>query len=236
LLNETFYLDGVDAETIGLKLQMPLYFSEPVPIVEKESIAGRNGDILYNTGSYENRTAKASCFSLNHDVRNSLRAINKFLLSSHEYRRLETSDDPDHFWMARVSNGARIEQRVRILAPFEIEFDCKPQMFVNAGEEKIEFTSKGILFNNYFYDAKPLIIVYGSGSGELTIGERTIKINSLDGPLYIDSETQNAYNRNGNQNKNIDVYPFPVLHDGENEVKFIGGIDKVEIIPRWWEL
>ena len=152
------------------------------------------------------------------------------------YRRLETSDDPDHYWMARVENSPRIEQRLRLLAPFEIGFDCKPQRFVKSGENAVVFTSGGWLFNQYGQIALPFITLYGHGAGWLTIGDCVINVKALDGTLYLDSDTQNAYDNNGNKNMNINTPVFPVLMDGKSVVMFTGGIERVEIIPRWWEL
>ena len=236
MLNETFYLDGIDARSVGIRLQAPVSFSEAVPVAEAQRIPGRNGDIVFYTGSYENRSGSVSCFCLQKDVEKAISSAGRFLMGKKGYRRLETSDDPDHYWMARVENSPRIEQRLRLLAPFEIGFDCKPQRFVKAGENAVVFTSNGSLFNQYGQIALPFITLYGQGAGTLTIGDCMVDIKTLDGTLYIDSDTQNAYNGSGNQNMNINAPVFPVLADGEIPIVFSGGIERVEIIPRWWEL
>ena len=234
--NETFYLDGIDAQTAGIYLQKPIVFSKAVPNIESKTIPGRNGDLIFDTGSYKNRSGSASCFCLQEDVETAISSAGRFLMGKNGYRRLETSDDPDHYWMARVENSPRIEQRLRLLAPFEIGFDCKPQRFVKAGENAVVFTSNGSLFNQYGQIALPFITLYGQGAGTLTIGDCMVDIKTLDGTLYIDSDTQNAYNGSGNQNMNINAPVFPVLADGEIPIVFSGGIERVEIIPRWWEL
>ena len=54
MLDETFYLDGIDARTVGIRLQKPITFSEPVPIVESENVPGRNGSLIYDYESFEN--------------------------------------------------------------------------------------------------------------------------------------------------------------------------------------
>lgn len=236
MLRETFYIDGVDALSVGIRLQKPIEFSEPVPIFESETIPGRNGDLIIETGVYKNRTGYASCFALHADVEKTISAINKYLLSKRGYRKLEVSEDPDHYWMARVENGAKIENRMRILAPFEISFNCKPQRFVKSGLEIFSLTEGGVLYNNYGFDALPLISVYGNGEGVLTVGDRNVEILSMTDVLYLDSDLQNAYNDNGNQNSSINAAEFPVLTGGENAISWSGGIERVEIIPRWWEL
>ena len=236
MLNETFYLDGIDARSAGIQLQAPIEFSEAVPIVEAQTIPGRNGDLIWETGSYENRSGSASCFCLQKDVEKAISSAGRFLMGKKGYRRLETSDDPDHYWLARVENSPQISMRLRTLAPFEIGFDCKPQRFVKSGENAIVFTKSGSFFNQYGQIALPFITLYGRGAGRLTVGDCVVEVKALDGTLYLDSDTQNAYNGNGNQNMNINAPVFPVLCNGEIPIAFSGGIERVEIIPRWWEL
>lgn len=236
MLNETFYLDGIDARSAGIQLQAPIEFSEAVPVVEAQTIPGRNGDLIWETGSYENRSGSASCFCLQTDVEKAISSAGRFLMGKKGYRRLETSDDPDHYWLARVENSPQIAMRLRTLAPFEIGFDCKPQRFVKSGENTIVFTASGSLFNQYGQVALPFITLYGQGEGSLTIGDCVIEVRHIDGLLYLDSDTQNAYNDGGNQNLNINAPVFPVLGDGEIPIAFNGDIERLEIIPRWWEL
>lgn len=236
MLNETFYLDGIDARSVGIRLQSTIEFSEAVPVVEARTIPGRNGDLILETGSYENRSGSASCFCLQKDVEKAVSSAGRFLMGKKGYRRLETSDDPDHYWMARVENSPRIEQRLRTLAPFEIGFDCKPQRFRKDGDDKIYLNSSSALYNQYGQIALPLITLYGNGEGTLKVGDCVVNVYSMQGVLNLDSETQNAYNKNGNQNLNIDAPVFPVLADGESVIAWSGGIERVEIIPRWWEL
>lgn len=177
-------------------------------------------------------------------------------MSKHGYRRLETSDDPDHFWLARIENSPAISQRMRMLAPFDITFDCKPQRFLKSGEEKIVFYPtdtdglwgiKSKIYNQYGFSAKPLISIYADGNmiGDFSIvqyetGEkRRVLWQIKEEPfcLNFDCDTHNVYNDNGNQNKNVSSYEFPEIFPGENEFNAWGlGITKVEFTPRWWEL
>ena len=236
MLNETFYLDGIDARSAGIQLQAPIEFSEAVPVVEAQTIPGRNGDLIWEAGSYENRSGSASCFCLQKDVEKAISSAGRFLMGKKGYHRLETSDDTDHYWLARVENSPQIAMRLRTLAPFKIGFDCKPQRFLKSGEYGIEFTKNGYLLNNFGQIALPLISIYGHGAGTLKIGDCIVDVKSLRGTLYLDSETQNAYNYGGNQNTNINAPIFPTLPDGESKIEFSGGIESVEIIPRWWEI
>jgi phage-related protein len=192
--------------------------------------------LIWETGSYENRSGSAPCFCLQKDVEKAISSAGRFLMGKKGYRRLETSDDPDHYWMARVKNSPQIAMRLRTLAPFEVGFDCKPQRFVKAGETDISFLENGYLFNPYGQVALPHITVYGQGSGILTVGDCVVEIKSIAGALNLDSETQNAYNYYGNANMTINAPIFPTLPSGEIPISFSGDLIKVEIMPRWWEL
>lgn len=236
MLDETFYLDGIDANYVGIRLQSPVEFSEASPIIESQTIPGRNGDLIFETCSYKNRVGSVSCFCLQEDVETAISSAGRFLMSKKGYRRLETSDDPNHYWMARVGNSPQIAMRLRALDPFDISFDCKPQRFVKSGENAVVFTANSTLYNQYGQIALPFIALYGHGSGRLTIGDCAVEVKALDGTLYLDSDTQNAYNDNGNQNMNINAPTFPTLPDGETQIEFSGGIERVKIVPRWWEL
>lgn len=236
MLDETFYLDGIDAASAGIHLQKPIIFSEAIPNVESKTIPGRNGALIFDKGSYENRRGSASCFCLQEDVEAAVSSAGRFLMGVKGYRRLETSDDPNHYWMARVENSPQIEMRMRVLAPFNIVFDCKPQRFVKSGENPVVFTSNGSISNQYGQTALPLITLYGQGDGTLTIGGCVVELKNMDGVLYLDSDTQNAYNNDGNQNMNINAPSFPTFPGGETRIAFSGGINRVEILPRWWEL
>ena len=237
MLNETFYLDGEDARSVGVCLQSPVSFSEAVPVFEAQTIPGRNGDLIWETGSYENRSGSASCFCLKKDVEKDVSLAGRFLMGKKGYRRLETSDDPDHYWMARVENSPQIAMRLRTLAPFEISFDCKPQRFLKSGDVSMYFTENGFsLYNIYGQTALPKITVYGNGSGRLIVGETVVEIKNLDGLLHLDSETQNAYNDFINLNNSINTPKFPVFNPGEIPIEFDGGISGIMIIPRWWEI
>jgi phage-related protein len=211
-----------------------MILSEPVPVVTAQSVPGRNGDIIYETGTYKNRTAIAECFCLQNDVVNNVEKVNKFLFSKNGYRRLELSSDPEHFLLARVKNGAAINQRLGKLNAFKIEFDCKPQRFLKSGEKPVEFTANGILYNRTMQNAKPLLRVYGTGAGTVGIGSETITISAISSYVDIDCEIMDAYKGAVNCNGNVSFTDDIVLGPGDNNISKSGNITKVVITPRWW--
>lgn len=235
--HDIFWLDGERSDSCGLRLQGPITFGSTRPKYNTAAVPGRNGTLNQFEGSYENVSGEARCFALEKDtVQNALYAVTKWCLLNPGYHRLETEEEPDIYRMAIVTSGPETEIRVKTLAPFTLEFDCKPQRFLKSGELPVTLTQSGAVLCNPGMQALPLITVYGTGPATLTAGGRTVQINSIDGSLTLDSEIQDAYKGIENKNGTISAPEFPVLPPGESRVTWTGGIQRVEIVPRWWVL
>lgn len=235
--HDVFWLDGERSDNFGLRLQEPIKFGASKPKYDTASVPGRNGTLYRFDGSYENITGTARCFALQKDtVQNALYAVSKWCMFQPGYHRLETEEEPEIYRMAVVLSGAETEIRMRALAPFALSFDCKPQRYLKSGELPVTLTQSGTVLYNPGMEALPLIKVYGTGTATLTAGGRTVQIKSLDGLLTLDSDTQNAYKGTLNKNSTISAPEFPVLPPGESAVAWTGGIQGVEIVPRWWML
>lgn len=122
---------GVWASELGL-LESPAKRAE---IIE---VAGRNGDIIIEDGSYENVKMKfKDCFMIDNFAKtyNDLKA---FLYKQKGYQRLETPWLPDEYRLAAFEGN--ISPTVRVwegFGKFDVTFNCKPQRFLKSGEEPI---------------------------------------------------------------------------------------------------
>lgn len=232
-----FWLDNQRNDTFGIKLQGPITFSQPMPRMETVTVPGRNGDLHYYDGSYNNVTGSARCFALEKEyVGRALSGVARYTLLEPGYHRLETSDEPGIYRMATVTAGPNTEIRMRILAPFELTFDCMPQKFLLEGEEKLE-AENGIVLLNDWFPALPLIYITGSGEGVLNINDRHLStLEGFSGGLYYDADTENAYYGSSNKNGVISAPEKMILPHGECEITWSGGIESVRITPRWWTL
>lgn len=235
--HSVFLLDGERSDNYGLRLQGPITFGAAKPKYNTTTVPGRNGTLYQFDGSFENVTGKARCFALEKDtVQNALYAVAKWCLLGPGYHRLETEEEPDVYRMAVVTSGPETEIRMKALAPFALDFDCKPQRYLKSGELPVILTQSGAPLYNPGMEALPLITVYGSGPATLTAGGRTVQIKSLDDSLTLDSELQDAYKGALDKNSTISAPEFPVLPPGESAVSWTGDIQRVEIVPRWWTL
>ena len=210
--------------------------------VEVISIPGRSGDIVKDNGRYKNVPIPYKCAYLPEDdqtMRHDAIYVIGALQPTTEYRRLENTYDPDHFRMARVSSNITLKSLVEQIGTFQVLFDCKPQRFLKLGEQAVDFTAPGVLRNPTLFRAKPIITIYGTGAGTVTVGDQTVIVKSIEDQITLDCDLQHAYRQVGegapeNMNTNISAPDFPQLPAGENTVSWTGDIERVEIIPRWW--
>ena len=91
------------------------------------------------------------------------------------------------------------------------------------------------LLNPTNQPAKPIITVYGTGPGVLTVGGTQCRILELSDYITLDCENETARRETANKNSAVSVAEFPTL-EGSTGVSWEGGIDRVEIEPRWWTL
>lgn len=228
-----FVFDGVSSEHVGMVLQGPPKFSAPTPKLTVVSVPGRNGDLVFPDGSYNNVECEVPCYVLHGQVFDASAAVNNWL-SVHTYRRLQFDGDEQAYRMAYVENGAEIASRLRLLNPFGVKFNCKPQRFLVSGDHSFSMSSGN--FDNPGMGGVPLVRVVGSGAGTVTINGYAVTINSIDGYVDIDSDTQNAYKGTVNKNSTISCDEFPVLVPGRNTVSLTGSLTSVQITPRWYTL
>lgn len=247
----TIWLDGKSNSDAGIVISSPLKLDGAVPNVKTHSIPGRNGDLHIYDGSFKNRKASVSAYVYSKDgVKYSFSRVNEWIWGAKGYRRLETDDDLDHFMLARITNAAAVDARIRKIAPFAINFDCKPQRFLKSGEEEIFVESGMRIYNPTSFPARPIIKIAfadlsmkpGSpGDGRVVLGDSVINVTGMQygtgNNLEYDSENDNAASSSGlNRNQHLSISGDVVLPEGETTITFDGGIIAVRIIPRWWEI
>lgn len=236
------WFDGKSNRDFGIKLQGDLKISEIVPNEETVTVLGRNGTLVYSDGTYQNRIATISGYVYKDDfVKENLGEITTWLFgNSRGYKKLMTSDDLDHYFLARVKNAAEVADRIRRLLPFNIEFDCKPQRFLVSGDEMI-FSRGGIVINNQTaFASHPLLhfIVGEIFSSSFKINDAYFSFDNMTGNFYFDTETFAVYADDGSKSSGR------VLTHYNDDVGFASGWNRIEapdsfaieIYPRWWEL
>lgn len=233
-----FIFNGKNSSEFKIGIEQCRAYPAAARSVERQTIPGRAGELLRDTGTYANVIQPYEIY-FNGKVGGMTAAASKivqWLMSGRGYCRLEDSYEPDCYRLASYAGPFDAVNWMNLYGRTTIEFDCMPQRWLKSGESPIS-VSNGQRLTNEWQPALPLIRLTGNGSGQLTIGNSTISIEEINGSLTIDSDTQNAYDGMTNKNSVISVSSgFPVLGTGQTAVTWSGGITDVSITPRWWRL
>lgn len=230
---------GQSSDDLRVRVEHYPALPRPARKMSRVSVPGRNGDLIFDEGAYENYTQPYDIYLSAERSRlpGPARAVAAWLLAPVGYQRLEDSYEPDFYRLASFDGPLDLANILNRFGRATIEFNCKPQRYFKGGERPVELTAPGTpLHNPYAFSALPKITVYGNGPGNLQVGSTTVQIRALDGSLTLDSEIQDAYKGTQNKNNAIFAPEFPKLAPGDNAVSWTGGIERVEIVPRWWTI
>ena len=232
---------GVDLSQYGIVISGDGAFNAAERDVEVISVAGRNGDLTIDNGRYHNIEVRYPV-SIAHNFHENAAKLRAFLGSLRGYQRIEDGYSPLTYRLGCFRGTVEY-----VVGPMcrtgqaTLKFDCKPQRYLAAGEFAYEYCESSWIVNPTQEIALPLITVYGSGPGDLSISGNTVQILALEDQITLDSETLNAYRQVGdspaeNRNGNICAPEFPALTPGVNHFSWNGGIERIRIVPRWWTL
>lgn len=240
-MSKDLVISGTNLSDFGVVISGEGTYNAAAREVENISVAGRNGDMIYDLGRYKNIPVKYPA-SIARNFPENAEGLRDFLSSLIGYQRIEDGYHPDRFRMGRFVGP--VEFAVGVLSRYgetTLAFDCKPQRFLKSGEYAISFDEAGVLFNATRFEALPLICVRGTGAGTVTVGSITVEIKSMEDEITLDCELMDAYHvaDSGaleNRNSVINAPVFPILWPGENTIRWTGGVTGLDIIPRWWTL
>lgn len=226
---------GRSTNEFGIWISGEGTYGAPERNVKTQEVAGRNGNLLFDMGNFKNITMKYPA-AIKTDMPSRIRDFLNFAGSQVGYQRLEDTYHPYEYRMARFQSKLSVESAgyMNRSGQFTLEFDCKPQRFLKSGEDPIDFTASGIIYNRTEFESKPLLRVFGSGAGTVGIGSETITISAIDEYVDIDCEIMDAYKGAVNCNGNVSFTDDIVLKPGNNNIAKSGNISKVTITPRWW--
>lgn len=234
-----FTINGKPCTDFGVQVSVGGALNSPSRDVTYHQIPGRNGDLVEDNGRFNNLTYTYRCLlrgKSSKDFREKFAGFRAWIGSMVGYNRIEDTYSPDEFRLGMVSTALTPEMVGTgvVAAEFDVTVNAKPQRYSKIGENAIAVTS-GQTLHNDGYAALPLITVYGSGAGVLTVGDYSMSISAIDGYVTLDCEAQDAYKGTVNKNTTVST-TFPVLEPGDNTIRWSGGITSVSIIPRWWSI
>ena len=237
-------IDGKPSTDFDMYISGGGTYSSPEKAYEEVEIPGRNGSIFLYEGSFKNVEVTYDAWIAKidgeDDVDKSFRALRSYLMSRDGYVRIEDTYHKDEIRFGTYNEAIEPDVHETLQAvQFTLNFSCKPQRFLKKYyDQPITYTTSGQTFyNETYFDAKPLIRVYGTGS--FTINGVTVRINSASSYTDFDCDLQEAYKdtlaTNCNGNITLTNAQFPYLKAGDNTITF-SGPSSIVLYPRLYLL
>lgn len=229
-MNKLFIYNGKSSLDFDMHIAKVNQYDGAERDTEEIEVAGRNGTLTIDKGRFKNIEISYSMYTIDVGNANDFKA---FLKSSVGYHRLEDSFNPEYFRLAKYTRAFEMRADVDNNGAFDVVFNCDPRRFLKSGENVILMSSNSGIYNPTYFEAKPLIRAYGTGS--FTINDITVTITSANEYTDIDCEIMDAYKGATNCNGNIRTTDnkFPVFRSGQNNIT-LNGVTRLEITPRWW--
>lgn len=147
------------------------------------------------------------------------------------------SNQKDRYYKATVINQIEFERVVRQNHSVMVTFKLQPHAYELKDNTITLTTSPYTLTNETNATAQPEIIVYGTGTATLIIGDETVHIKNINNHIILDYELQEAYriNNGSPSNANTDVScDYGEIQMGTTKIEWSGsGITGIKINPRW---
>ena len=224
------------------EIAAPPSYKVPARDYELNHVPGRNGDLLYDQGSYQNIDVTYEMSIVppkGYTYAETMLKFQSWLHSGSGYHKLEDTYDPEHYRMACFKDESEIDNFLDQVGKVSVTFNCIPGRFLKDGEEPLLIDNAGVIINPTQYDSKPFFMIAGSGTGEFTVNEYTVTIDGIESGMVVDSNLMDCYKDDMNLNNRVSILPvdsFPVLRPGRNTLSFSGGVQGLVVIPRWWSL
>lgn len=247
--------NGKSSTEFGVSVQHPPQYQIPQREYQVTHVPGRNGDILIDTGSYENAERVYDFAILKKKNESYTEAVGKviaWLHSASGYSRLEDSYEPDYYRLAYYQDSISVSNLFMTAGVADIRFICKPQRFLKSGETSVSIGNgqtvidKEEITNPTGFNSRPLIYV-SDGTGKIEFYNSSdqltgsVEVLENDGGIYIDCTRKDAYNFDAthatiNKNSSISLEEFPEFSPGKNFLKTSNSIKHLIITPNWWTL
>lgn len=228
--------DGVNLEEYKCVISKAGFYQPPKRRYKTFKVEGRNGDLTMDSGDYDNIEIKFPAV-IYEDFNTNFPALKSFLYSNVGYRKLQTTFAPDEYRKAIFKYiDSVVVSPEGLIGSCKLVFESMPQRWIETGDNPIEYTANGTIYNPTDYPSKPIIRVYGNGT--VGVGSTSITLSSNTGYTDVDCEMMDSYYGSTNRNANVALVPneYPVLAPGVTGISLGNGISKVIVTPKWWRV
>lgn len=196
-------------------------------------IPGKSSSIRYDERTYEDISILVECgFHSRENMVLKIDQIKAWLINSGE-TDLVFSFQPDKKFIAQVVNIIDFTQVFKYTSKFPVVFRCRPFKYAVQNEDLLIVSNDIAIHNPGTFVSLPIINLFGSGDISLYINERLIELRGIQNKITINSELEDCYDddyRNLNSSMNG---AFPKFNVGNNTIRWVGNVQKLEIKPNW---
>lgn len=216
-----FTFKGIDSRDYFMVNKLPP-ITKAAADVEKIEVAGRDGYLTNNLGSYRSMLKPCECTLLNLD---NLDFVTSWLDGSGE---VIFSNEPNKKYRANIINQIDFDKISLRFHSFIIIFDSQP--FKYSTDANIILSSPGQILNKGTKEAYPTIKVNGTGNVTLSVNGKTVQLELIQPHLILDCELQECYRSDVRFDYKM-TGDFPILKVGENQISWTGSVTSLEITP-----
>lgn len=232
-----FEFNRIKSSDIGLRIYSTNWFSTPERDYTTQSVPGRDGDLIIDTGRYKNLLVKYECDLMSPASATIADQIKRMLLAR-KYLTLFDSGDPEHFRYAiPVKPFSDATEESVWFGSALFQFNCKPYRYKHTGQVPLSYENPGAieLFNPGMVYSCPLIELTATGDGGLMCAGRTMTLVDISGTVVIDTDNKLIYNKDTFENlANCNATDeFIQLEPGANTLTVTGDVSTIKITPRW---
>jgi predicted phage tail component-like protein len=196
-------------------------------------IPGRNSNIRFDEGTYEDVTIVLECtIKRRNNIMEQIDNIKAWLFGSGE-TDLTFSFQPDKKYRAQAINAIDFKQVFKYISKFPVIFNCRPFKYSTENSVLIINQSGEQVINPGTIESEPVISIFASGDVALKINGEQINLVGIVEKITVNSEIQGCYDDGGDNKNEKMVGEFPKLKSGTNIIEWIGNVSKVEILPNW---
>ncbi|GGI64746.1 hypothetical protein ACFQOY_13635 [Enterococcus alcedinis] len=227
-----FEYKGQKSTEFDLMISEDISFTSPQIKGEFVPIDGMDGEILMSDGKLKNVPKKFYVLMDNYSQEKITRVSNWLKQDAH-WGQLTTSIDPNYIYQAIFIDEYDFESTSEEYEKAILTFVCKPYKFLKTG--LAESILGSTISNPTKRQARPKIIIKGTGNITLKIGSSLWEFKNVDGGIVIDTLLDVVTNLTGGVSAwdKITTYPLPPIQPGTHAVTKTGTITEIKIIPRW---
>lgn len=229
-----FEFNGKKSYEYGLCVTGVNIYGAPSRIVEKIHVPYRNGDLLIDTGTYNNIIVS---YTVGLVTVGETRNIADWLLNTSGYKTLKDTYNSAEYRLGAYYGDLTYQMTMLYrYGSATISFDCKPQRYLTSGDTATTLTNGSTtLTNPTNYESKPILEIQGNGTTTVNGYSITVTDNASN-TLIIDCDRMQCYRGTTNMNGSVTLTNgWPVLKSGNNTIT-LGTVTSIKVTPKWWQL